>query len=118
VEGRNLKAFADENYNTSQKIPAKRGTIYDANGVPLAEEVTSYTVSAVLDPSASKNSKMKRHVVDKEKTAKQLSVILDVDESELLSMLGKPKYQVELGPGGRNISQSKKEKIEKLQLPG
>ncbi|MEH6939189.1 penicillin-binding protein [Bacillus sp. JJ664] len=118
VEGRNLKVFADENYNTSQKIPAKRGTIYDANGVPLAEEVTSYTVSAVLDPSASKNSKIKRHVVDKDKTAKQLSAILDVDESELLSMLGKPKYQVELGPGGRNISQSKKEKIEKLQLPG
>ncbi|WP_088043901.1 penicillin-binding transpeptidase domain-containing protein [Bacillus sp. EAC] len=118
VEGRNLKAYADENYNTSQIIPAKRGTIYDANGIPLAEEVTSYTVSAVLDPSASKNSKIKRHVVDKVKTARELSPILETDEAELLSMLGKPKYQVELGPGGRNISQSKKEKIEKLKLPG
>lgn len=118
VEGRNLKAFAAENYNTSQKIPAKRGTIYDKNGIPLAEEVTSYTVSAVLDPSASKNSKVKRHVIDKEKTAKELSSVLEIDETELLSMLGKPKYQVELGPGGRNISQSKKEEVEKLELPG
>ncbi|PEL10661.1 penicillin-binding protein [Bacillus sp. AFS017336] len=118
VEGKNLKVYADENYNTSQKIPAKRGTIYDSNGVPLAEEVTSYTVSAVLDPSASKNSRVKRHVVDKEKTARELSSILDIDESELLAKLGKPKYQVELGPGGRNISQSKKEQIEKLNLPG
>ncbi|WP_088067715.1 penicillin-binding protein [Gottfriedia luciferensis] len=118
VEGRNLKAYADENYNTSQKIPAKRGSIYDSNGVPLAEEVTAYTVSAVLDPKASKNSKVKRHVVDKEKTARELSSILDISESDLLEKLSKRKYQVELGPGGRNISQSKKEQIEKLKLPG
>lgn len=118
IQGRNLKAYADQNYNTTQTIPAKRGTIYDVNGVPIAEEVTSYTVSAVLDPSASKNSKVKRHVVDKVKTANELAPILGIDESELLSMLGKPKYQVELGPGGRNISQSKKEQIEKLNLPG
>lgn len=118
VEGLNLKSYVDENYNTTKIYPAKRGTIYDRNGIPLAEDVVTYTVTAILDPIASKNSKVKRHVVDKERTASELSNILNMKKSEVLNTLEKPKYQVEFGPRGKNISITKKEAIEKLKLPG
>ncbi|MBP0724809.1 PASTA domain-containing protein [Bacillus sp. RG28] len=119
VEGTEIKNYVNEKYNSTQVIPALRGGIYDANGQPLAEEVNSYTVSAVLDPKASKNSKIPLNVVDKEKTARELAPILNVSEQSILDQLSKKKYQVELGPGGRrNISQDKKDKIEKLALPG
>jgi len=118
VEGTEVKSYVNEKYNSTQVIPALRGGIYDANGEPLAEEVTSYTVSAALDPKLSINSKIPHHVVDKEKTARELAPILNISEQSILDQLMKKKKQVELGPGGRNISQDKKDKIEKLALPG
>ena len=38
-------------YEGSQVVKAKRGTIYDRNGVVIAEDATSYSVYAILDDS-------------------------------------------------------------------
>ena len=58
------------------------------------------------------------HVVDVDATAKALSPLLKMDELLLKTLLKKDVYQVELGPGGRDLSQIEMEVIKKLNLPG
>ena len=118
IDGTGLKAFV-ANRNTRKKTTyAKRGTIYDSSSNVLARTINSYTVIAYLSESRSKGFKTPQHVVDKEKTAKELSPILGMSEEAILYLLNRNAYQVELGPGGRGITELKKEEIEKLKLPG
>lgn len=119
VDGVNLKQFASNRNTKREVLYAKRGTIYTYDGAILAQNVDSYTVIAYLSPKRSEGSKKPKHVVDKEATAKALSPILGMSEDDLLKLLNKQNlYQVELRPGGRGITELKKEEIEKLQLPG
>ena len=118
VDGINLAEFASNRNTVTETLYAKRGTIYDVNGEPLAQSVNSYTVIAYLDSSRTTNESNPQHVVDKEKTASLLSPILNMDEDYILSLLSKDLYQVELGPNGRGITELVKSEIEKLNLPG
>lgn len=118
IDGVNIKSFV-ANRNTRKKtIYAKRGSIYDTSGNVLAQTVNSYTVIAYLSESRSNGFKTPQHVVDKEYTAEKLSPILGMSEEAILYLLNKNAYQVELGPGGRDITELKKEQIEELKLPG
>lgn len=119
IDGINLAKFA-ENRNTVKKtLRANRGTIYDSNEEILAETVDSYTLVAFLDKSRSKNSSKPRHVVDVEMTAKALSPLINMTEERLIELMSqKGLYQVELGPGGKGLTELQKEEIEKLKLPG
>ncbi|MBQ9853954.1 MAG: PASTA domain-containing protein [Bacilli bacterium] len=118
IDGIDTKKLA-ENRNTKKEIiKANRGTIFDSAGDILAQNVSSYTVIAYLDESRSKDQDFPQHVIDIENTAKQLSPLLNMTEEELTSLLSKDLYQVELGPGGRGITEIKKEEIENLNLPG
>ena len=118
IDGIDLKTFV-ANRNTRKKTTyAKRGTIYDSSSNVLARTINSYTIVAYLSESRSKGFKTPQHVVDKEKTAKELSPILGMSEEAILYLLNRNAYQVELGPGGRGITELKKEEIEKLKLPG
>ena len=118
IDDVNIKNFV-ANRNTRKKtIYAKRGTIYDSVGNTLAQTVNSYTVIAYLSPSRSEGFKTPQHVVDKEYTAELLSPIIGMSEEAILYLLNKNLYQVELGPGGRDISELKKEQVEDLNLPG
>ena len=108
-----------KNRNTKEEIILpKRGSIIDANGNVLAEDVSSYTVIAYLDERRSENSEKPLHVVDVDATAEKLAPLLNTDVEVLKIILKKDAYQVELGPGGRNLSQIKMEEIKKLNLPG
>lgn len=109
-----------QNRNTEEEILyPKRGTIYDKEGNVLAQDVSSYTVVAYLSPTRSENSEEPLHVVDKEMTAEKLSPLISMSKEDILSLLNKENlYQVELGPGGRNLSQLEMEEIKKLELPG
>ncbi len=119
VFGINIQEFATTRNTYEATIPAKRGSIYDADGDTLALNVYSYTVIAYLEPSRTTNPERPQHVVDVEGTAKVLAPILNMSEESLISLLSlKGRYQVELGPGGRGITELKKEQIEKLRLPG
>lgn len=119
VDGINLNTFALSRTTATKTIEASRGTIYDINNEVLATNVRSYTVIAYLDESRTSDEANPRHVVDKETTAEKLSPLINMTSKQILKLLNtKNVYQVELGPGGRNITELIKEEIEALDLPG
>lgn len=119
IDGIDIKTFAKNRSTSKRTIYANRGTIYDSQGEILAENTSSYTLIAYLDPSRSANSKTPKHVADVDYTAKQLATVLDMTEKQIKSYLNqKGKYQVELGPKAKALTELKKEAIEKLNLPG
>ena len=118
IYGIDMQEFAAKRNTYSTTLYAKRGTIYDNEGNILALNVSSYTVIAYLSESRTGSNSTPLHVVDIENTAKQLAPILNMTEEYLIKLLSKEAYQVELGPGGRGITEVTKEEIESLNLPG
>lgn len=118
IYGKNMDLFASNRNTVKTTLPANRGTIYDNEGNILAVNVSSYTVIAYLSETRTGSSPVPLHVKDKEGTALALAPILNMDASYILGLLNKKAYQVELGPGGRGITELKKEEIEDLNLPG
>ncbi len=119
VNGIDLRRFANNRNTQKEVLTAMRGTIYNANGDPLAQTVNSYTVIAYLDERRSEGFNNPQHVVDKQITAEHLAPLLNMSEERIYNLLNRPNlYQVELGPGGKNITELTKEAIEKLRLPG
>lgn len=113
-----ITAFIESRNTSEEVILPKRGSIIDHNGNVLAEDVASYTVIAYLDERRSQDSEVPLHVVDADATAEKLAPYLEMDVEVLKILLKKDAYQVELGPGGRNLSQIQMEEIKALNLPG
>lgn len=118
VDGINLTEFANNRNTKKETIVATRGTIFDSTGNILAQDVNSYTVIAYLSESRTEDPDKPYHVVDKEYTAKMLSPLINMTEERILSLLNYDAYQVELGPGGRGITELLKDEIDELSLPG
>ena len=108
VDGINIQEFAKNRNTTTKILKAQRGVIYDVSGNVLAQNVTSYTVVAILSDSRPDR------VIDKEMTAEKLSGVLGATREGILKLLNYRVYQVELGPWGRGINIQKKEEIEAL----
>lgn len=117
LDGVDLKNFADNRNTVTKTLRASRGTIYDANGDALAQNVNSYTLIAYLSASRTDNIEKPEHVVDKEMTAEALAPIIGMDAKDILKRLNKNAYQVEFGTSGK-LNEIQKEKIEALNLPG
>ena len=119
VDGIDLQTFAKNRTTRTTVIPAHRGTIYDANGNILSQDVSSYTLIAYLDPKRTVDESKPQHVVDKEKTALVLSAILDMDKDQILKYLSKTNvYQTEFGAKGRGLNEITKDTIKAANLPG
>ena len=118
IDGINLKDFANNRNTKTETIYAKRGNIYDKDGEVLASVVNSYKIFAYLDESRTTNKNKPNHVVDIEYTAKVLNELLGIDYDYAIKQLNLDKYQVYFGTKGKNISESLKNKIEALDLPG
>jgi penicillin-binding protein 2B len=118
VYGKNIDEFAAQRNTLKTTLKADRGVIYDSQNEVLAINVSSYTVIAYLNPSRTGSSPTPKHVVEKEMTAEKLAPVINMDKEKILALLNNDVYQVELGPGGRNITELKKEEIELLNLPG
>jgi penicillin-binding protein 2B len=119
VDGIDLQTFAKNRTTKKTTIPAKRGTIYDANGNILSQDVSSYTLIAYLDSKRTIDEKNPQHVVDKENTALVLSAILDMDKDQILKYLNKEGvYQTEFGTKGRGLNEIVKDTIKAANLPG
>lgn len=118
IDGVDLQAMSASITTTEEILYANRGNIYDVNGELLATTVNAYTVIAYLDESRTTDANNPRHVVDKEATAAALAPLLGMTEERILELLNKDAYQVELGPGGRGITEVLKGAIEELELPG
>lgn len=116
--GINMKTFAASRNKYSTTLYSKRGTIYDNENNALALNVSSYTVIAYLSKTRTGSSKTPKHVVDVKTTAEKLSPILNMTVEKLTELMSKNVYQVELGPGGRGITELVKKEIENLKLPG
>ena len=118
IDGTNLQKLASKRTTKTDIIKAKRGSIYSSDEEILALNVASYKIIAYLDPSRTEKKDNPQHVVDKEKTAKELSPILGIPEEELLEKLNKDAYQTEFGSKGKGLSELVKKQIEELELPG
>lgn len=113
VNGEELIEIAEDRWTKTQIIEGKRGTIFDRSGSALAEEIPSYTMIAILDENS------KKRVEDPKGTAEKLAPIIERTVEELEERLSlERKFQVELGPGTKNLSLEKKREIEALELTG
>ena len=119
IDGTNLQALKDKRTTKTDIIKAKRGNIYSSDNEILAQNVSSYKLIAYLSPSRTTDDDNPQHVVDKEKTARELAPILGISEEEILGYLNKENvYQTEFGSAGKGLTELTKDKIEALNLPG
>lgn len=113
-----LAAKAEQKYNREGILEATRGIIFDRNAKVIAEDATAYSLIAILDKKMTTNPKKPRHVKDAKKTAAELAKFIEMEESEIYSILTKDQFQVEFGKAGRDITHEMKQEIEALKLPG
>lgn len=122
TDGINLTQFNKNRNTTKEVLKAKRGTIYSSNNEILAHSVNSYTLIAYLSESRTTDPDNPHHVVDKEKTAEELSKVLGATKEYILERLNygieNKKYQVQFGIHSLNINTITRKQIEALGLPG
>ena len=105
--GTDLVKEAKKVHQITRIVPARRGTIYDRNGVPIAEDATSYNVYAIIDEKY-KSATGKILYVEKSqfnKVAEVFHKYLDIDESYVKDQLSQPNLnQVSFGAKGNGIT--------------
>ena len=105
--GADLVKEAKKVHQTTRTVPAKRGTIYDRNGVPIAEDATSYNVYAVIDKKYKSATGKILYVEDSQfnKVAEVFHKYLDMDEAYVKEQLAQPNLtQVSFGAKGNGIT--------------
>ena len=107
ISYKKLNNYASSLWSRNLPIEANRGIIYDANGVILADNIT--TTSLILIPNQIKN---------KEETAKKLAEILDVTYEDMYSHVSKRTSIERVHPEGRRLNYEIADKINDLKLPG
>lgn len=123
--GTDLAKEAKKVHQTTRTVPAKRGTIYDRNGVPIAEDATSYNVYAVIDENY-KSATGKILYVEKtqfNKVAEVFHKYLDMEESYVREQLSQPNLkQVSFGAKGNGITYANmmaiKKELEAAEVKG
>ena len=107
IDYKKLNNYATNLWSRNLPLAANRGIIYDTNGVELATNIT--TTSLVLIPNQIEN---------KEKVAKDLASILNVDYNEMYSHVSKKTSIERVHPEGRNLSYDIADKINDLNYEG
>lgn len=100
-----LKAL--ELWTRDAPIEGRRGIIYDRNGKIIVGNKLAPTVVAIP-----------KQIVNKEQVSKELSIILNADENEILKHLKKNVSVEIIKPSGRKISLEQATEISKLNIPG
>ena len=78
-----LRAEINDKIHQKRTLAAKRGTIYDASGSPIAVDATNYSIYAVLTDQWSKNAETPDYVTDINKTAEVLSKHISLSKEEI-----------------------------------
>ena len=107
IDYKKLNGYATSLWSRNLPLAANRGIIYDTNGVELATNIT--TTSLVLIPNQIEN---------KEKVAKDLASILNVDYNEMYKHVSKKTSIERVHPEGRNLSYEIADKINDLNYEG
>lgn len=123
--GVNLSQGARSVYQEKVTVQAKRGTIYDRNGVAIAIDSTTYSIYAVLDNSfiSATGEKLFVQPSQYDKVAKILKEQLGMKKKDVLKQLNQKKlFQVSFGTAGSGISYSKmtniRKEMEKAKIKG
>ena len=114
--GVDLVKEASRVHQTTRTVPAKRGTIYDRNGTPIAEDATSYNIYAIIDKEY-KSANGKILYVEESQYSKVAEVFhkyLNMDESYVKEQLSQPNLkQVSFGVKGNGITYANMMSIKK-----
>ena len=105
--GVDLVKEASKVHQTTLTVPAKRGTIYDRNGTPIAEDATSYNVYAVIDKDYKSANGDVLYVEESQynKVAEIFHKYLDMEETYVKNQLSQPNLkQVSFGAKGNGIT--------------
>jgi stage V sporulation protein D (sporulation-specific penicillin-binding protein) len=105
--GSELAKDAEDNWRRDIPITAKRGEIWDRNGIRLTYNISSPSVMVI--PA---------QIKDPKGTAAHLSRILEMPEDKLYAQLTKRQSVGRIRPEGRKISEEKARQIIALNLPG
>ena len=103
-------------HQTTRTVPAKRGTIYDRNGTPIAEDATSYNVYAVIDKDYKSANGDILYVEESQynKVAEIFHKYLDMEETYVKDQLSQPNLkQVSFGTKGNGITYANMMSIKK-----
>ncbi|HFU4458725.1 TPA: penicillin-binding protein PBP2X [Streptococcus suis] len=105
--GVKLSERADAVHQQEVTVQAKRGTIYDRTGIPIAEDSTTYTVYAIIDKEYVSELKKILYVQESQfsKVADVFKKHLGMETDYVLKQLRQPELkQVYFGTNGKNIS--------------
>lgn len=120
--GMNVKEYKDGDIVKTEVLKAKRGSILDRSGEILAKDEDTYTIIAVLSKTRKDIGNQPAYVQDIDKTARLLAPKLGLEEAFLRKKLQDARnsnmYQTEFGEKGKYLSNSVKESIAALKLPG
>ena len=104
VRAEELSKLGENQYGGVIALAPQRGEIKSSDGFPIAANKISYLLYA--NP---------KEIKDKKKTSEVLSEVLKLDSASASASLNKDLFWVPLKHG---LSQSQKEEVEKLKLPG
>ncbi|HHT7738052.1 penicillin-binding protein PBP2X [Streptococcus suis] len=107
--GVDLSERADAVHQREVTVQAKRGTIYDRTGIPIAEDSTTYTVYAIIDTEYVSELKKVLYVQSSQfsKVAEIFKKHLGMETAYVMEQLNQPELkQVYFGTLGKNISYS------------
>lgn len=106
-KGSELAEMAEDSWRRTIPFAAKRGEIWDRNGVKLTYNVSSPTVMAI--PA---------QIKEPQETAAHLAAALQMSEEKIYADITKKERIVNIRPGGRKITQEKAQEIRDMALPG
>ncbi|MCT2538064.1 penicillin-binding transpeptidase domain-containing protein [Aquibacillus koreensis] len=123
VEGVFLQDWADKRRTNTYEIEAQRGTIYDRNGMVLAQDRATYRVQAILrDVYYASSESEDLELADPRDTADTLAPLIGMESNEVLERIEfgieNERFQVEFGKNGQALSQEMKEEIDAKNIPG
>ncbi|WP_353049131.1 penicillin-binding protein [Exiguobacterium sp. s56] len=120
-KGENMLAFAEEErWKAVSTLKAERGEIYDRFGQPIAINIPSYRIVAVLKLGGERVEEKTLMPEEFAEAAKQLATVIPMAEADILKRLeqNKDRGQIEFGVPGRDLTVDQKEEIEAFEIPG
>ncbi|KRN31757.1 penicillin-binding protein [Weissella halotolerans] len=124
VNGHHLDQATQQLYQSQNVDLAKRGTIYDAVGNPLAENATAYTVVAVLDKRQVDANGHKAYVAKQDDVvvSQKLAQLLGGKATDYHQILQRGRKhelsQVQFGSRGSRLTNETYRKVKAAKIPG
>ncbi|WP_228615801.1 penicillin-binding transpeptidase domain-containing protein [Exiguobacterium sp.] len=120
-KGENMLAFAEEErWKAVSTLKAERGEIFDRFGQPIAINIPSYRVVAVLKLGGERVEGKTLLPEEFPEAARELATVIPMTEADILKRLEQnvDRGQIEFGVPGRDLTVEQKEEIEAFELPG